>query len=129
MYRVLRSIIGDVLRAKLAIGLGNNEIRLLRHFDQTTWMRKKFHWSDKALTLINDSENDIKLTITRFTDLSDGAANEKIKLILFKRGTFVWFMPKGRYSVESSSKSGITIKKTEISLLSGDFTLVLRKNK
>jgi hypothetical protein len=126
MYQVLRRIVGEVLRAKLAIGLGNTEIRLLRRFDQTTWRGRRFHWSDKALTLINDSDREIKLAITLLTDTSGGKAGENVRFTLFKRGKFVWFVPKGRYSVESTLKSKVSIKKKSVSLLTRDFTLILR---
>ncbi|MCK5845134.1 MAG: hypothetical protein KAG97_10530 [Victivallales bacterium] len=127
MMRVLRRIVGDVLRAKLVLGLGNLEIGILRHFDHAVWGGKQFRWSYKALTIVNDSGKDLKLRITRVSNASGEKLKEIERLTLFRHGKFVWFSPEGRYIVEPDYDVAIPFRKTPVSLLTRDFTLVLRK--
>ena len=126
MYRALRGIIGNVLRGKLPIGLGNKEILLLRHFDQATLDGKPFRWSEKALTLTNESGGDVRLTIKR---QSAESGKKFVKFTLFKNRKMVWFTPKGEFVIQSTSDSPIKVEKTTLPLTKNDFTLVIRKKK
>ena len=124
MYHTLRGIVGNVLRAKLAIGLGNQEIILLRHFDQATFDGKAFRWNNKALTLINEAGGDVRLTIKH---QSDESGKKIVKFTLFKNRKMVWFTPKGEFVIKSTNDSPIKVERTKIPLTKNDFTLIIRK--
>jgi hypothetical protein len=126
MYHTLRRIIGKVLRAKLAIGLGNQELQLLRHFDHATFDGRGFKWNEMALTLINDAGGDVKLIISYRTPES---RKENVKFTLLKNRKIVWFTPKGEFVIQSTNDSPINVEKTNIPLTKNDFTLIIRKKK
>ena len=102
MVGVFRKIITDILRAKLLIGLGQNELKQLRYFYQKTWGNKPFDWDNKMLVLNNTSGKRVLFLISR-----EGSSEKPVEFLIPSRDKFVWFLPDGRYSLKSSPKSDI----------------------
>ena len=102
MLLVFRKIITDILRAKLLIGLGQNEIKQLRYFYQKTWDGKPFNWENKMLVLHNTSGKRVLFLISR-----EGSKEKPVEFLIPSREKFIWFLPEGRYSLKSSPQSDI----------------------
>ncbi len=102
MLTGFRIIITEILRAKLLIGMGQNEIKQLRYFYQKTWNNKPFEWTNKMLILNNNSSTSALFLI------SDKSSKEKpIEFLIPSRTQFIWFLPEGDYNLKSSPKSYI----------------------
>ena len=102
MISVLKKIITDVLKAKLLIGSGQNEIELLRYFSSKTWDNKPFDWNNKMLTLRNPHKNSVTLIIS-----SDRKGEDAVTFLIPGRNKFIWFLPEGKYKITTEPTSEI----------------------
>ena len=102
MLGVFRKIITDILRAKLLIGLGQNEIKQLRYFYQKTWDDKPFNWDNRMLVLNNTSGKRALFLLSR-----EDSKEKPVEFLIPSREEFIWFLPEGRYLLKSSPKSDI----------------------
>jgi len=102
MVAVLRKIITDVLKAKLLIGLGQNEIKLLRYFNSKTWNNQPFNWNNRMLILKNRHKNSASFIIT-----SGEKTKKSVTFLISNRSGFIWFLPQGKYQITTAPTSEI----------------------
>ena len=97
MISVLRKIIADALKAKILLGLGQNELALLEYFNYGLW-NKHFKWSNRMLIINNRKGAGVKMLIT------DTDADKKQPFHVPSRSTFIWFLPEDDYHISIPGK-------------------------
>jgi hypothetical protein len=102
MIAVFRKIITDVLKGKLLVGDGQNEIEILRFFYSKTWGNQPFAWGNRMLILKNHHKNSVLLVIT-----SDKKDESPVTFLIPNRSKFIWFLPEGKYKITTDQASEI----------------------
>jgi hypothetical protein len=121
MISVFKKIVASILKQKILIGLGNNELQLMAHFNQKTWQNEKFNWDNKFLEIVNNSGEGISLLLKS----KNSESNEFF--VIPGRSRFVWFVPPDEYTL-SGSQSAIKGFSREISINEKNLTVEVVPN-
>lgn len=115
MNRVLQKIICVVLRGKLLLGLGHQELELLRYFCFAQWDHKPFQWDDNMIIIRNMSGVGAPLLLSQEPDskkiltgkgIDSGIAEEKHQAFYIPpQSVFVWFAGDGDYILSVNQKN------------------------
>ena len=115
MNRVLQKIICAVLRGKLLLGLGHQELELLRYFRFASWDNKPFQWDDNMIIIQNMSGGGAPLMLSQEPDpkkiltgkgLGKEVTEEKHQSFYIpSQSVFVWFAGDGDYILSVNPKN------------------------
>ena len=105
-YSILKRIVTDVLKSKILIGLGNNELELLRYFYFAVWQNEPMRWSFRTVTIRNRTGKD-----GDFYLYANHNFDKPYKTHVPARGTFIWFLPPGLYTLSVMPGSRLNLNK------------------
>jgi len=133
MNRILHTIISAVLRGKLLLGLGNQELELLRYFYFSTWDKQPFKWSNNLIIvrnmkgigaplLLSQKPNTEKILTGKGITASNAEEINK-EFYIPPQSTFVWSAQDGEYILSVNQKNTIIRSENLLDFKEKKFTI------